>query len=87
MADPIKSAHNVFQEHMKRMEARNPAPALTQEQIFAKAIAEGKNPGAVYLSSLGASKGGKARAKSLSAARRSEIARKAGKNRWKKKAS
>jgi hypothetical protein len=83
MPDPIKSAHSVFQQHMKRMEARNPTPALSQAEIFARAIAEGKNPGAVYLSSLGASKGGKARAKSLSAERRSEIARKAGKNRWK----
>jgi hypothetical protein len=44
-----------------------------------------KNPHAVALSKLGASKGGKARAKSLSARRRKEIALKAIKARWKKK--
>ena len=43
-----------------------------------------KNPAAVALSKLGASKGGKARAKKLSAKRRSEIARKAIAARWKK---
>jgi hypothetical protein len=79
MPDPIKTAHATFQEHMKRVEARHP------EDLFAKAIAEGKNPAAVYLSSLGASKGGKSRAVKLSAKRRSEIARMGGKNRWKAK--
>ena len=44
-----------------------------------------RNPHAVALSKLGASKGGKARAKSLSAKRRKEIARKAIKARWKNK--
>jgi hypothetical protein len=77
-SDPIKSAHSVFAEHQRRMEARHPVE-LSREEIFAKAIAEGKNPGAVYLSSLGASKGGKARAAKLTAAQRSAIARKAGK--------
>ena len=43
-----------------------------------------RNPAAVALSQLGASKGGQARAKSLSAKRRSEIAKKAAKARWKK---
>jgi len=41
-----------------------------------------KNPHAQALSKLGASKGGKARAKNLSAKRRSQIARKAAKGRW-----
>jgi hypothetical protein len=67
------------------MSETTPTMSPNVQALFAKAIAEGKNPGAVYLSSLGASKGGKARAKSLSAERRSEIARKAGKNRWKRK--
>jgi len=44
-----------------------------------------RNPHALALSKLGASKGGKARAKSLSAKRRKEIARKAVKARWKNK--
>jgi ABC-type phosphate/phosphonate transport system ATPase subunit len=43
-----------------------------------------KNPAAVALSKLGASKGGKARAAKLSAKRRVEIARNAIAARWKK---
>lgn len=41
-----------------------------------------RNPAAVALSKLGASKGGKARAKKLSEKRRTEIAKKAAKARW-----
>lgn len=44
-----------------------------------------RNPAAVALSKLGASKGGLARARSLSAAKRSAIARKAVQARWKKR--
>jgi len=43
-----------------------------------------KNPAAVALSKLGASKGGKVRAEKLSAKRRSEIARNAVIARWNK---
>lgn len=43
-----------------------------------------RNPAAVALSKLGASKGGKARAATLSKKRRSEIAKKAAQTRWKK---
>lgn len=46
---------------------------------------DGKNPAAVALGRLGGLKGGKARAKSLSAKKRSEIARKAALARWEKK--
>ena len=42
----------------------------------------GKNPAALALSKLGASKGGKARAKKLSPEKRKAIARKAAKTRW-----
>ena len=42
-----------------------------------------KNPHAQALSKLGASKGGHARAKALSAKKRKTIARKAAKARWK----
>lgn len=42
-----------------------------------------KNPAAVALGKLGASKGGKARAAKLSAARRKAIAKKAATERWK----
>jgi hypothetical protein len=41
-----------------------------------------RNPAAVALSKLGAAKGGKARAKNLSAVKRKEIAKKAAKARW-----
>ncbi|MGQ0633681.1 MAG: hypothetical protein ACT4QC_03645 [Planctomycetaceae bacterium] len=44
---------------------------------------EGKNPAAVALGKLGGSKGGKARAKALSAAKRKAIAKKAAAARWK----
>jgi hypothetical protein len=44
-----------------------------------------KNPAAVALGRLGASKGGKVRAKSLTSVRRKEIAALAAKRRWSKK--
>ena len=44
-----------------------------------------RNPAAVALSKLGASKGGHARAAALSASRRSAIAKKAVQARWRKK--
>ncbi len=43
-----------------------------------------KNPAAVALGRLGASKGGRARAEKLSDAQRREIARRAAETRWKK---
>jgi hypothetical protein len=43
-----------------------------------------KNPAAVALGRLGASKGGKARAAKLSAKKRAQIARKAAMARWKR---
>lgn len=43
---------------------------------------EGKNPAAVELGRLGGQKGGKARARKLSAEARSEIARAAARARW-----
>jgi hypothetical protein len=44
-----------------------------------------RNPHAVALSKLGASKGGKARAKKLTKKQRTEIAKKAATSRWKYK--
>jgi len=46
-----------------------------------------KNPAAVALGRLGGLKGGKARAASLSAQKRAEIAQKAAQSRWSKKKS
>lgn len=45
-----------------------------------------KNPAAVALGRMGASKGGRARAEKLSEEERKEIARKAAEARWKKEA-
>jgi hypothetical protein len=45
-----------------------------------------KNAAAQALSKLGASKGGKARAKNLSASKRKSIAKKAAESRWRKTA-
>lgn len=56
--------------------------AVTDEQPQAKAPEEGKNPAAVSLGRLGGLKGGKARAKKLSAEQRKEIAKKAAAVRW-----
>jgi hypothetical protein len=50
--------------------------SLTPEDL------KGKNPAAVALGRLGGLKGGKARAKKLSPAKRREIARRAAKTRW-----
>ena len=46
------------------------------------AVDDGKNPAAVALGRLGGIKGGKARADSLTAKKRSEIAKKAARARW-----
>jgi hypothetical protein len=77
--------------------AQPPRPANKRDvQDIDRADAEGmaqpqgvppekKNPAAVALGRLGGLKGGAARAKSLSKARRAEIAKKAAQTRWKKK--
>jgi hypothetical protein len=56
----------------------------TEEKPITKPTKE-KNPAAVALGRLGGLKGGKARARNLSAERRKEIAKKAAKTRWSKK--
>jgi hypothetical protein len=58
--------------------------ATTDDQLQKKAIEEGKNPAAVILGRLGGLKGGKARARRLSAEQRSQIAKKAAQVRWQK---
>ncbi len=82
----------------KRSSKKKPGPEDLNElaaSIVGKATSEnqakvpedesddsGKNPAAVALGRLGGKKGGPARAKKLTAARRSEIAKKAAKARW-----
>jgi hypothetical protein len=67
----------------------NPKPDENQAAFDAVAYLtgqsgkNGKNPAAVALGRLGGKKGGAARAKALSGKRRSEIARKGAKARWK----
>jgi hypothetical protein len=61
----------------RRRRPRDPVPHGTV------AADEGKNPAAVALGRLGGLKGGKARAKALSAKRRVVIAKKAARARWK----
>ena len=62
---------------------RNPASSSHGNKPAKKKEPPVKNPAAVALGRLGGMKGGKARAESLSAKRRIEIAIKAAKARWK----
>lgn len=59
----------------------------TAYDVFLRSIGEdnsGKNPAAVALGRMGGQKGGPARARMLSAKRRSAIAKKAAQARWEK---
>jgi hypothetical protein len=69
---------------MPRRPSKDPNKAAFD--LIEQVIASGeKNPAAVALGKLGGSKGGKIRAQRLSAKRRSEIARKAARARWRRK--
>ena len=72
----------------KRMDTNRLAKSIvdnaTGEKLVQKAAEDGNNPAAVLLGRLGGLKGGKARAKKLSAEQRSEIAKKAANVRWQK---
>lgn len=60
----------------------NELAAFIVEQATGEAPLGGKNPAAVALGHLGGKKGGPARAKKLTPAQRSEIAKKAAEARW-----
>lgn len=62
--------------------AKSIVEQATDAELVQKAISEGKNPAAVLLGRKGGLVGGKARANSLSAKKRSEIAKKAANKRW-----
>jgi len=64
--------------------AKSTVDDATDEELLQKAVADGKNPAAVMLGRLGGLKGGKARAKKLSAQKRKQIAKKAAEARWRK---
>jgi hypothetical protein len=68
-----------------RLKSAGVLPHILQISLMpTRSPAKRKNPAAVALSKLGASKGGEARAAKLSAKRRVEIARKAIAARWAK---
>jgi len=77
---------------LKRLSRHKQGPEDVNEAAFrvvqeatgeaAQEAPSGKNPAAVALGRLGGAKGGKARARKLTAERRSEIARAAAKARW-----
>lgn len=79
---------------MPRRSSKDRDFVVTARKVVEKAIGEhldgtpledpnaGKNLHAVALGRLGGQKGGKARAKKLSAARRKQIAREAARKRW-----
>jgi hypothetical protein len=71
--DPNKRAFRVMQQSTSEGAAEREPPKKK------------KNPAAVELGRLGGLKGGKARAKALSAKKRKEIAQKAAQARWRKK--
>ncbi len=54
------------------------------DDITPEPMNDGKNPAAIALGKLGASKGGDARARNLTSERRSEIAKNAAMKRWKR---
>ena len=69
--EPINFARGVLDQIVARHD-----PEASREQ--------GKNPAAVALGKRGGTKGGHARAKSLSAQKRKTIAKKAARSRWNK---
>jgi hypothetical protein len=75
MSAASNSAENKGENHVDYLD----------EQAYSEGMRRKKNPHAVALSKLGAKKGGHARAASLTAAQRREIAQKAAKTRWAKK--
>jgi hypothetical protein len=66
------------------VEAIYPATLIVAKAMGAAKLAKVKNPAAVALGRMGGLKGGRARAASLSVARRAEIAAKAAAARWRK---
>jgi hypothetical protein len=67
------------------VEAIYPATLIVAKAMAAAKVARAKNPAAVALGRIGGLAGGRARAASLSKARRSEIAAKAAAARWGKR--
>ncbi len=77
--DPNALAHQVF------LESIGEAPKFNPAELEAPVVDPNKNPHAVALGRLGGLKGGTARAAKLAPKKRSQIAAKAAKARWRKK--
>jgi hypothetical protein len=71
-------------KHRKNEDVNEAAFRVVREATEKHDPERPKNPAAVALGRLGASKGGRARAAKLSAKRRAQIARKAAMKRWEK---
>jgi hypothetical protein len=71
-------------KHKRPRDVNQLAHSIVQDVIAISEKKPAKNPAAVALSKLGASKGGLARAASLSSRRKAQIARKAAQARWSK---
>jgi hypothetical protein len=81
----LDSAIASYHDEAMPKRSRTTDPILLAKKVFNQIEAREKpkkNPAAVALGKLGGPKGGAARAKALSPERRSEIARKAAKARW-----
>jgi hypothetical protein len=72
--DFMQVARGIVEQAIGEQMDGNPLPDPPEDK---------RNPHAVALGSMGGKKGGKARARKLTAARRKSIARKAAKSRWK----
>lgn len=79
--DPSLFAKNVLDHIINKYDPEAAESVMVQDSAFDEAK-PAKNPAAVALGKLGGSKGGKARAASLSPAKRKQIAKKAAKARW-----
>jgi hypothetical protein len=82
---PKRSSKSDLQPDYQQRARKVPDAVVPDAVQTEKPQPPAKNPAAVELGKLGGKKGGPARAKKLSAAKRSEIAKKAAEARWKPK--
>jgi hypothetical protein len=85
LAEPSDARPGTARDHDFTTVARRVVEQAIGEQLDGSPLPdkdEGKNPAAVALGKLGGAKGGKARAKALSPAKRKEIAKRAARTRW-----
>jgi hypothetical protein len=83
LQDAANKGHEASETSFRQLGGKSEDINQIAARVIGETTNEGKNPAAVMLGRLGGAKGGKARAASLSARRRKEIARKAAIKRWK----